>query len=449
MTYNLLRQWVLTNFGDELASSRLEKFEAYIASRMQQLALDDEHGFIQALASEAEQQLLLDAITVPESYFYRFSQQLEAFFDFGLPELLRAVDPNNPLPIFCCACSTGEEAYTLTMMAQERNLLPRVKIFAADINQNRVNFAAKGCYQGRTLNFMPPIWQEKYFEPIDSSGTMQVKACLRQQITWTQFNLLEKLPPQLAQAAPFGAIFCRNVLIYFNKETTKRALQNLNSVLKTEGLLALGHSERVTNFPELTLERIDAGFFYRKLQPGTQQPTVKKAITQPEKVAPKATLQTSLNQTRPAVIATTSSTDASQQSSQLDPPCIQKARKFADQGAIGKAVKLCEQALSDDPMQFDWQYLLGQLQLDAPEVALNSFRKAVYLAPDNPLAHYHLALCAERLGQTQLAIREFTLATTKLALLDPFETLEHAHGPTVAEFKSSCQARLDELTASR
>src|SRR5262249_28195306 len=149
-----------------------------------------------------------------------------------------------PINIWCCASSTGEEPYSIAMTVCEafNTLTPNVHILATDIDTNVLATAANGVYPIERIEKLSPERQRRFFlrGKGDKAGMVRVREELRKMITYRQVNLLDE---QWDIRAGFDAIFCRNVMIYFDKATQRRILARFVPLMKPDALLFAGHSE--------------------------------------------------------------------------------------------------------------------------------------------------------------------------------------------------------------
>jgi chemotaxis protein methyltransferase CheR len=149
-----------------------------------------------------------------------------------------------PINIWCSASSTGEEPYSIAITACEvfGTLTPPVQIVATDIDTNVLDVAANGVYSIDKIAKMSSEQVKRFFlrGKGDQEGLVKIRPELRQMISFKQLNLLSD---NLSISGPFDAIFCRNVMIYFDKPTQGKILTKFTPLLKPDGLLFAGHSE--------------------------------------------------------------------------------------------------------------------------------------------------------------------------------------------------------------
>jgi chemotaxis protein methyltransferase CheR len=212
----------------------------------------------------AEWDIMIELVTINETYFYREENQLIECSSVVLP-LLKKKRFGGPIRIWSAACSTGEEPYTLAMLIQETgHFLPgSIEIIATDINKKVLEKANKGWYHKGSFAFrrIPENLLEKYFTPIDSG--YQIKDSIKKMVNFQNVNLLNK--QKIAQIGEVDIIFCRNVLIYFDHMTTKQVIESLHKTLAPDGYLFLGHAESITE-SDLGFQKAysEKTFYYRK-----------------------------------------------------------------------------------------------------------------------------------------------------------------------------------------
>jgi chemotaxis protein methyltransferase CheR len=189
----------------------------------------------------AEWSAFINALTTNLTSFFREPHHFPVLADF-----LKSRD--TPIHIWCSASSTGEEPYSIAMTACEAfsSLTPPVKIIATDIDTNVLETAAQGIYAMDRLEKMSTPRVKNFFlkGKGKNQGSVRIKKALRDMITFEQLNLLENKWPITDK---FDVIFCRNVMIYFDKVAQTKILDRFAPRLKTDGLLFAGHSENFTN----------------------------------------------------------------------------------------------------------------------------------------------------------------------------------------------------------
>ena len=213
--------------------------------------------------------IIMDILTTNETYFYRETAQLEAFVEEVLPALKTEKESDSKdkkIKILCAGCSTGEEAYTLAILAQESGVAQdgwKLEILATDISNRVLGVARKGLYKKSSFRNMDE-WNIDINGYLESSGEeMKVKDEIRTIVSFGQMNLLNG--SQVEQLKDIDIIFCRNVIIYFNDESKKKVIDSFHKVLNGGGYLFLGHSESLFKITEsFLLKQIKKAIIYVK-----------------------------------------------------------------------------------------------------------------------------------------------------------------------------------------
>jgi len=205
---------------------------------------------------EKEKDFFINAITTNLTSFFRENHHFEYLTDEELPALLKnkRVGSNGKkrLRVWSCASSTGEEPYSIaiTLFEAMKNELPQwdIKILATDIDSNVLAKGKAGIYDATRIEEIPhKLKQEYFFQGCGkSSQSVKVHDKLRNLITFKHLNLLHDWPMK----GPFDAIFCRNVIIYFDKKTQQELFARYYEMLAPGGLLFLGHSENLGNYQQ-------------------------------------------------------------------------------------------------------------------------------------------------------------------------------------------------------
>ncbi len=193
--------------------------------------------------SDEERQLLRSDLLISVTNFFRDENAWKYLRDTALPKLIEATTPNTPLRIWVSACSTGEEAYTMAMVAREAlekagREQQAIKIFATDINAKVLDRAAAGVYPESIVTEVPPHMLSKYFSTDGDSYVVTRR--LREMIIFAPHNLLADAPFTRMQL-----VSCRNALIYLKPEAQKRIISMMHFSLVPNGVLFLGASESV------------------------------------------------------------------------------------------------------------------------------------------------------------------------------------------------------------
>lgn len=237
-----------------------------ISARSKQASLDDA-SYIQRVLSplgETEFMSLIDNLTINETTFFRNVPQMNLFSRVAIPEIVaqkRNDKGQKRLNVWSAACSTGQEAYTLAILAYEAlRFTPAwdVRVFATDISPTVVDVARRGVYPKARLDTMPPEILKRYFD--DQGETIKVKDVLRQMTTFQTQNLRDPF-----SVMNYDVIFCRNVMIYFSREDQAQLAQRFRERLVPGGFLFIGHSESLQGLNvDLQLRLQEGGVAYQR-----------------------------------------------------------------------------------------------------------------------------------------------------------------------------------------
>ena len=214
---------------------------------------------------EEEIVVLVDNLTTNETYFFREGAQLKAFSDEILPELRSRNAGKKSLRIWSAGCSTGEEPYTIAILLLESGNWWRdwqVEIMGSDINQRVLHTARKGMYKKGSHRATPPDMLQKYFVE-EGKGDYRIIDAVRQLVSFSYVNLLD--PHKISLIQSLDIIFCRNVIIYFDRNAKKKVIEIFYDKLQEGGYLLLGHSESLINIStSFTLRTLQNDMVYQK-----------------------------------------------------------------------------------------------------------------------------------------------------------------------------------------
>ncbi len=238
--FERVRALIHKKAGIALAESKQEMVYSRLARRLRATGIGSFVSYLDQLeqgGSDEEWEAFTNALTTNLTSFFR-----EAHHFPILAEHIKKI--KEPIEIWCSAASTGEEPYSIAMTACEafNTLTPPVRIIATDIDTNVLNTGANGVYSIDRLDKMSPERAKRFFLRGKGAreGMVRVRPELRQMITFKQVNLLES---NWGISGQFDAIFCRNVMIYFDKPTQGKILDRFAPLMKPDGLLFAGHSE--------------------------------------------------------------------------------------------------------------------------------------------------------------------------------------------------------------
>jgi chemotaxis protein methyltransferase CheR len=192
-----------------------------------------------------EWDVLAQILTTNETYFFREESQIQSCFREAVPALRDAVKGRRRLCLWSAGCATGEEAYTLAILALETGLNEGVelRILGTDVSDRCIQHAKKGWYAEHAFRRTPPDLRKKYF--LEGPEGFCVSDEIRSMVHFSKANLLDQSPSKaLAQQ---DVVFCRNVLIYMSPSARPRIVEALHHRMNPGGILCLGHAESLLN----------------------------------------------------------------------------------------------------------------------------------------------------------------------------------------------------------
>lgn len=227
--------------GISLSPTKKDLVYSRLARRLRARQLDSFSEYIRLLETGDSQECeeFINALTTNMTSFFREPHHFPI-----LAQHLGTIPKSNPVNIWTCASSTGEEPYSIAMTVVDhfKTFNAPVRIFATDIDTKVLEKARRGVYSLDQLHKIPPGQLKRFFLKGEgkNAGFARVRPELQQMITFRRFNLLDE---QWGMREKFDAIFCRNVMIYFDRETQHAILDKMAPHLKPEGLFFAGHSE--------------------------------------------------------------------------------------------------------------------------------------------------------------------------------------------------------------
>ncbi|HEV8693817.1 MAG TPA: CheR family methyltransferase [Lysobacter sp.] len=370
-----------------------------VESRMAECARNNLAEYWQLLrTSPLEQQELIEAVVVPETWFFRDVEVFDALARVYDLNWLGA-HPGAQLRLLSLPCSTGEEPYTMAMALLDAGFpMERLGIDAIDISERALAKARRGLYGSNSFRGRDLQYRDRHFQP--AQGGWQLRELIRERVNFRRGNVLDIgfLPGE----SLYDAIFCRNLLIYFNQETQIRTVGVLSRLLRPQGLLFVGPAETGLM---LSLEYISTqmpmAFAFRKprteagsLAPPTVAFPLAVSAPSPAVIRPVSRAHPKPKPFQEKTTASTSSPPAPAES------LLEVAKRLADIGSFDEAAVSCEAHLKAHGPSAQALYLMGLIHgaTGKRTRAEDLFRKALYLEPDHEETLMHLALLLETKG---------------------------------------------------
>lgn len=264
--FSALRDHIYARTGVYIGDQKVYLLKRRVEQRLAALGFSSVEEYLNYLkhwdGSRREFEELVSAITVNETYFFREFPQLQAFAEHCLPEVVERKNAGR-VRILSAGCSTGEEAYTLSIICQEMLDPPHAfSIDALDIDYRALEKAKKGVYEERAVRDIPRVYLEKYFEKTREGWV--VKEAVRRGVTFHKVNLSDR-EALLAVGRGFDFVFCRNVLIYFSDDSRRKVVETFYAMMNPGGYIFLGHSESMSRITSaFELRRMGEALVYRK-----------------------------------------------------------------------------------------------------------------------------------------------------------------------------------------
>jgi chemotaxis protein methyltransferase CheR len=265
--FRLLRDLINAEAGLHFDEDSVYLFERRLGERVANLELgsfDEYYKYLRfSISGAAELEEVIELLTTKETYFFRQEYQLRAFKNELLPRLAQSNGNKRRLTVWSAGCSTGEEAYTLAILVHQSGLFEGwdLRIIGSDISKNSVAAARRGVYRESSFRSTTDENRRTYFRELDNG--VHVLDSIKKMCHFGQLNLLD--PSKAAMVGRVDAVFCRNVVIYFDLRSRRQVIDGLYERLVPGGYLLLGHSESLLNLSTaFELVHLKDDLVYRK-----------------------------------------------------------------------------------------------------------------------------------------------------------------------------------------
>ena len=268
--FQRLSQHIYQKLGLYFDERKIYFLKKRVEKRMAALGIEDPRDYVflvgYADPQGVEMQELANLVTTNETYMFREYDQLQAFANHCLPEVLSAKQArgDRTLRIWSAGCSSGEEPYTLAMIVQD--VFPQAQsweceIVATDIDENMLRRVASARYGARSVGDVPAEYREKYLTQDGEEWVVRRRTAAL--VEARHLNLSDRMAMRAMRG--FDFIFCRNVLIYFDDLSRKAVVDHFYNALNKGGYIFLGHSESVGRATTaFTLKRFETHLVYVK-----------------------------------------------------------------------------------------------------------------------------------------------------------------------------------------
>jgi chemotaxis protein methyltransferase CheR len=477
--FGLFQELLIEACGLQFEEDRNQSLHFALWQRLQHRGYDSYQEYYNLLKFHPQGRLeireLLDLITIGETYFFRNKAQFNVLMRFVLPEIIqrKLYSRDKSIRIWSAGCSRGDEAYSIAIAMME--VLPSYKewsisILGTDINRNGLACAKEATYGEKDISHLPKEYLDKYFKI--QSSTYLLNSDVRELVQFEYHNLVKDLYLD-ERIQNTDLIFCRNVTIYFNCQTTQRVIENFYNCLAEKGYLFLGHTETLWQIAN-KFERVEfpQTFIYRKRISAIQEDVTKPFIAIPEiniedltsvkePVTEKGFFlqeQKSGLQEKPKLlgqIATpfdqaslSSPNNIIAQDRDQILTCLTNATILANEAKYKEAADILAKVIEEDNLSVEAYYLLGVLSYKSGDFkkAETQFRKVIYADPDSVLAYFNLGNIYLYQRKFSGADREFRNAIRLLEKRPKNEQIRFCEDFTVEFLLMACRNNLLEIS---
>ncbi|MGA5299110.1 CheR family methyltransferase [Nucisporomicrobium flavum] len=375
---------------------------------------------------EPELGMLAEELTINETYFFRHGEQFRVLADVALPERVRARSAQRVLRLLSVGCSSGEEAYTLAIVARQVQPDPDwiVSVLGVDASLAVLRRAQTARYSAWSLRETPDAVRERWFHPHD--GQYEVDARIRAAVRFLRHNVAGD-DEDLWRPGQYDVVFCRNLLMYLTPEARDTLIRRMTGALSPGGYLFLGHTDSLGSDPDgLEPQQSRHTFFYRR-QSGHPAPATPPRIA-PPRPAPAAAQPAPrrhvdgpyeramrlLREERFAEALTV--VEAGPAGRVVPRELLLHSVLLAQSGRLEDAEIVCRRLLDVDGLYADAHHQLAVCLEGgaAVDVAVGHYRLAAHLDPDFAMPRLRLGLLARRRGERERAADELGRAQVLL-----------------------------------
>lgn len=479
-----LSDFIASRLGLRFPRERWRDLERGIGSAARDLGFRDIGSCIRWLLSspltQRQTEILASHLTVGETYFFREKRSLAVLEESIFPEFIRARHmAERSLRIWSAGCCTGEEPYSIAILLDK--LIPdlqnwNITILATDINPRFLQKASEGLYTEWSFRDSPSWIKERYFER-KKGDRFEISPEIKKRVTFSYLNLAEDVYPSLTNNTnAMDVIFCRNVLMYFAPERTKKVVDRFYRSLIDGGWLIVSPSETsqalfaqyaTVNLPDVILYQKESDLLRTAPSaeafpampveaPGSSfhppvhflpEPAAEVVLTQETGIfLPLEDQKQRTAETRPDSYAEAAALydqgrypEASEKIAGLlkDHPDNAKAmtllaRVYANQGNLAEALQWCQGAIAADKLSAEGHYLLATVLQEQGHIAdaVLSLKRALYLDPDFALAHFALGNMTRQQGKFKASEKHYANALSLLNARRSEEVLLASEGMT-------------------
>jgi chemotaxis protein methyltransferase CheR len=438
---------IAERMGLNFPKDRWPELAQGMAKAAAHLGYHDSSEFVAKLAAGGfgppEVQALASHLTIPETHFFRSPETFAMLQNQLLPELIAAQRSTRRLRIWSAGCATGPEPFSIAILLSR--LIPDladwdISILATDINSYGFAAARAGEYTQWSFRGTPSWVMNGYFTKT-RDGRHQLSPAIQEMVTFRYLNLVEDPYP-----TDCDLILCRNVIMYFSRETAVEVAGRLRDSLKQGGYLLVTASETGRDIQgSLTSLMLGGEIVYKMTPPEqrapappdrrTEAPADRTGTERAPRPRPSQIARAGLRVERRAYSREEHPRSAAQPEARLGAQAAQEARRLADRGQLGEALERCNAALSCEKLNPSLYYLKASIlqELDRPDEAEQALQSTLFLDGGFALARVMLGAIARSQARTREAAKHFREALSLLEQMPSDSVLAESNGLTAGE----------------
>lgn len=471
-----LRDYIIDITGLAFYATREEDFADRVARRIARTCPGDCAGYLDLLMDPdrgpAELDRLVGELTIGETSFFRHCELFDGIRTRVLPELLERNQRQRRLRIWSAGCSTGAEPYSLAILLADEFGAEiagwDVLILGTDINRGFLARAQHGKFGAWALRGLSPALLDKCFQRCGEDHV--IRPDYQKFVCFQYHNLVHSpFPSLIHNLIAFDLILCRNVLIYFSREVTARLVPQFHAALVDGGWLLVGHAEpnvelfrgfETINVPDAVLYRRPLNPHEARVEPVAEPrahaPAHADPIASPRRLPPATFKGSAL---KAPAIAALKCARGSPQTSRYDQASrvqghdnspadlLSDVRRLTNAGALAAARRACADLTLKHPMAPAPHLHLAMIaeQLGDHHCAEMSLRRALYLEPDNVLAHYYSGVLGRQQRRWDEAGRSFSTVLALLSDLSDEARVAGAEGVCAGDLRAMARRQQEAL----
>lgn len=460
--YKLISDYITQNTGVDLNTISENFIRSIINTRVRingYLNYKEYFSYLESFREGVDElRELVRLLTVNYSFFYRYPEHFKILKEKILPALIynKSKKQENTIEIWSAICASGEEPYSIGMCLMESFIPPtfKVRILATDISTQSLFESGNAIYNANTVRELEADYIEKYFT-VSPDDKYAINKNVKKLVDFQYFNLLDESYEELFPEGKADIIFCRNVPIYYNLETTKKIISKFYDILNDEGYLFIGHSEALRYLTDKFILIVTGGapVYQKKVEEALPTLRVETAARDKDKKVVLDNYHWALMYFREKnYLKARNEIENFFRFSKPTPEALTlKAKILLALHNYDEAIGTCSKAIEIDPFYIDAHYLyaltlsrMRNVDYDALE---ERYKKCIYLDKNYAPAYFRLAELYKNQGNLSLALRSY-----KNAIRSFNKKTGHKYEPDVTDNLTEedivmrCQDNIEKIT---